>query len=290
MPNLKMKNFRILQVTAAEGERKANVGSFYVKADVEDPKNGTKEYNPVNRFGKSFVNTIRQCFPATGTYLAEDGTQQPWNGLNTKLPADITREEIEKSIPVTHRRIMNAVSVHVDLGGEFARKRGQAGFDRDGNPYNADDLILDGDGTFSVYTHQDVLTSMEYVMVPATDANGNLIPNPKYDPNDPDCIEEEWMQTVKKDANGAPEMREAEGWESKPNADGIKRAFMISVEAAIAKCIAEGHPERIPYRYREGIDMNAAQNPNPNPGQTGQNPNPNPQAGTGAGPTPHPTF
>ena len=290
MPTLKMKNFRILQVVDDGTGKKANVGTFYVKADVEDPKNGTKEFNPVNRFGKSFVNTIRACFPSTGTYLGEDGSEQPWNGINDKLAADITREEIEKAIPVTHRRIPNAVTVSVPLGGEFARKRGQAGVDRDGNPYAADDLILGGDGTFTVYETQDVLTSMEYVMVPATDANGNLIPNPKYDPNDVDCAEEEWLQTVAKDEHGVPKMREAEGWESKPQADNIKRAFMISVEAAIAKCIADGHPERIPYRYaeaRERAGVGATTNPNPdNTAQTGSTAG---TAGAGA-PGATPTF
>lgn len=244
MATLRMKNFQILQVAAG----KQNAGSFYVKADVYDPKNGTAEYGQVTRFGKNFVNTIRACFPATGTYLAEDGTQQAWNGTNQTIPANTTREQMEKAIPATFVRIPNAQYVDVYLGGEYARVYGQPRRDSKGVEHAADDLILDNDGTFKVYDHQRVLTSMEYVWVNATDQYGNLIPNPKFETGESD---DEFIQTIKKDEHGVPVMHEAAGWESKPQAENIKQAFMLSVEAAIQKVTNEGKVDLIPHRYRK---------------------------------------
>ena len=176
MATLRMKNFRILKVQ----EGRQNAGSFYVKADVYDPKNETAEYPAVNRFGKNFVNTIRAAFPSTGTYLAEDGTQQPWNGTNASVAATTPREEIEKAIPLTAKRIINAKYVAVHLGGEYARIYGQARTDRNGTKHEADDFICEADGTIKVYNEQSVLTSLEYEWVNATDQFGNVIPNPKF--------------------------------------------------------------------------------------------------------------
>jgi len=254
MPTLRLRNFRILKVEGEEG-KKANVGTYYVRADVYDPKSGLDNYGSRNFFIPAMVNAVRQCFPTTGKYTDTDengqAVERDYNGLRNDIPPATTRDEMEKTIPMLFKRIPNAESAVVDLGGEYARKRGRAGIDRDGNPYTEDDLILDGDGTFTVYETQTVLTSMKYKMIPATDANGNLIPNPKFDPNDENCTEEEWLQTVAKDEHGVIITMEAPGWESKPQADSIKRAFMLSAEAACAKCIKEGHPEQIPYRYRD---------------------------------------
>lgn len=246
-----MKNFRILQVEAG----KQNAGTYYVKADVYDPKNETADYEPVTRFGKNFVATIRAAFPSTGNYLAEDGTQQPWNGLNTTLPATATREQIEAAIPLTAKRIVNAKYVKVYLGGEYARVYGQPRKDRNGVDHAADDFICEADGTIKVYTHQSVLTSEEYEWVNATDEHGNVIPNPKFATGESD---DEFVQTIKKDEHGIPVMHEVRGWESAPAADSIKQAFMVSIEKAIEKVKADGHPEMIPYKYRGTTETHTA--------------------------------
>ena len=244
MPTLRMKNFVILQV--AEG--KDNAGSFYVRADVYDPKNGMAEYQPVTRFNKAFVNAVRAAFPAEGKYIGEDGNEHDWNGTNTTIGADVTRDQMENSIPMTFKRILNATYVNVPLGGEYARKWGREGKDRNGNAHTADDFILEADGTLKVYNEQKVLTSMEYTWVNATDANGRLIPNPRYK-DDPDN-EEPFEQTILTDENGIPVLKEAPGWESKPAADSIKSAFMVSIESAIEK-LSASHPEMIPHQYRK---------------------------------------
>lgn len=244
MPTLRMRNFVILQV--AEG--KQNAGTYYVRADVYDPKNGTAEYQPVTRFGKSFVNTIRAAFPNTGTYFAEDGTEQPWNGTNPNIPANTTREQMEAAIPMTFKRVLNARYVDVPLGGEYARLRGRDGVDRNGAAYKADDYILETDGTLKVYNMQRVLSSFEYNWVNATDANGRLIPNQKYR-EDPEN-EEPFEQTIELDENGVPVMHEAAGWESRPAAESIKQAFMVSIEKAMEDVKQKGHPEMIPWQYR----------------------------------------
>lgn len=254
MATLRMNNFRILQVEAG----KQNAGTFYVKADVYDPKNATAEYKPVTRFGKNFVNSIRKFFPSTGTYLGEDNQQHNWNGTNTTLAAGITRDEIEAAIPATLKRIMNAQYVDVPLGGEFCRRYGEARKDRNGVNHNADDFILESDGTLKIYTHQTVLVSREYESINATDANGNLIPNPAFATGESD---DEFVQTVKKDEHGVPIMHETAGWESKPAADSIKQAFMISVEKAIEEVTAAGKTDQIPYQYRHTNPLHTAEAP-----------------------------
>ena len=243
MATLRMSNFRILQVEKG----KQNAGTFYVKADVIDPKNPVAEYQPVTRFSKAWVNSIRQYFPATGTYLGEDGEQHEWNGLNQTLPEGITRDEIESKIPAILKRIPNAKYVDVQLGGEFCRRWGNAGKDRKGVEHTADEFILENDGTLKIYTSQRVLTSMEFDQVLATDQYGNLIPNPKFESGESD---DEFVMTVKKDENGIPVMHEAGGWESKKQADNIKDAFMVSIEKAMEEVVKAGHKEMIPYQYR----------------------------------------
>lgn len=255
MATLRMNNFRILQVE----QGKQNAGTFYVKADVYDPKNATADYQPVTRFGKNFVNSIRKFFPSTGTYLGEDGQQHPWNGINTTLAAGITRDEIEAAIPPTLKRILNAQYVDVPLGGEYCRKYGEARKDRNGVEHSADDFILESDGTLKVYTHQRILVSREYEFVNATDANGNLIPNPAFATGESD---DEFVQTVKKDENGVPVMHETAGWESKPAADSIKQAFMVSVEKAIEEVTKANKTDQIPYQYRHINPLHTAEAPN----------------------------
>lgn len=259
MPTLRMKNFVILQV--AEG--KTNAGSYYVSADVYDPKNGTAEYAPVTRFGKNFVNTIRAAFPATGKYLGADGVEHEWGGTNQSVPADATRDTIEAAIPMTFKRVPNATYVNVPLGGEYARKWGRAGKDRNNVEHTADDFILESDGTLKVYTEQRVLTSMEYNWVNARDKDGRLIPNPRFK-DDPDN-EEPFEQTIEVDENGIPVMHEAAGWESKPAADSIKQAFMVSIEKAIETVKAQGHPEQVPWQYREQHAANPTHVAEPEP-------------------------
>jgi len=244
MPTLRMRNFQILQVE----QGKQNAGSYYVRADVYDPKNGTAEYAPVTRFGKNIVNVIRASFPAQGEYLAEDNKQLPWNGTNTNIPADWTRDKMEAAIPMTFRRVPNARYVDVPLGGEYCRKYGRPVTDRNGVAHAADDFICEADGTLKVYNTQRVLTSMEYNWVNARDKDGRLIPNPKFQ-SDPDN-EEPFEQTIEVDENGIPVMHEAAGWESRPAAESIKAAFMESVESAIQKVKNLGHPEMVPWQYR----------------------------------------
>lgn len=252
MATLRMKNFRILKVQ----DGKQNAGTYYVKADVYDPKNETAEYPEVNRFGKNFVTTIRNAFPSTGTYLAEDGTQQPWNGLNPNVAATTSREDIEKAIPLSAKRIVNAKYVAVYLGGEYARIYGTPRKDRNGVEHAADDFICEADGTIKVYNEQSVLTSEEYEWVNATDQFGNVIPNPKFETGESD---DEFVQTIKKDEHGVPVMHEVKGWESKPAAESIKQAFMVSIEKAIEKVKANGHPEMIPYKYRGTTEVHTAE-------------------------------
>lgn len=307
MPTLRLKNFRILQV---EGdEHKQNVGTYYIRADVYDPKNGLSDYGSRNFFIPRMTQAVRDCFPANGTYMDIDNNNQsverPWNGTRTDIPANATRDEMEKAIPIEFKRIKNAEFEPCSLGGEFARRRGRAGFDREGNAFNAEDFILDGDGTLSIYTTQSVLVSKDYTWVNALDANGNLIPNPKYDPNDPDCLEEEWLQTVVKDSYGVPVLKPIKGWEPEPQVANIKRAFCVSIEKACEECIANGHPERIPYAYRDKYPQafanGAAQQPpvgqtaQPAPAQAGQpqqqaNPNPAPAQTGQPGTTVNPPF
>lgn len=251
MGTLRMNNFRILQVEPG----KQNAGTFYVKADVYDPKNPTADYAPVTRFGKNFVNSIRRFFPSTGTYLGEDGQQHNWNGLNTAIAAATTRDEIEAKIPAVLKRILNARYVDVPLGGEYCRKFGEARKDRNGVEHAADDFLTESDGTLKVYNTQKVLTSMEYEYVPATDQFGNLIPNPQY----PDNSDDEFVMTVAKDENGVVKMHEAAGWESKPAADSIKQAFMVSVEKAIQEVTKKGQTDMIPYQYRQANPIRTAE-------------------------------
>lgn len=247
-----MNNFQILQVE----QGKQNAGTFYVKADVYDPKNPVAEYQPVTRFGKNLVNSIRRFFPATGTYLGEDNAQHNWNGLNQSLPAGTTRDEIESQIPAILKRIPNAMYVEVPLGGEYCRRWGAPGKDRNGVEHTKDDFILENDGTLKIYTAQRVLTSKEYEYINATDQFGNLIPNPAFATGESD---DEFVQTIKKDENGVPVMHEAAGWESKPAADNIKQAFMVSVEAAIAEVTRAGKTDLIPYQYREKNPVHTAE-------------------------------
>ena len=120
--------------------------------------------------------------------------------------------------------------------------------------HNADDYLTESDGTLKVYNTQRVLTSREYEFVNATDEHGNLIPNPAFATGESD---DEFVQTVKKDEHGVPVMHETAGWESKPAAESIKQAFMVSVEKAIEE-IRATHPEMIPYQYRQANPVHTA--------------------------------
>jgi hypothetical protein len=54
-------------------------------------------------------------------------------------------------------------------------------------------------------------------------------------------------------------MHEAAGWESKPAADSIKQAFMVSVEKAIQEVTQKGHTEMIPFQYRQANPIHTAE-------------------------------